>query len=145
MDTVFFGTNRLVLVKTTQGQYWAAMLGSVVVGASCAGKKIEPVWTWCRYGAGMVPTQEAPTTTDPNIAANYRSWVALTKTNRLVPKKTVIMANFAQKTAFLEFWPNFHGQYLSEYRSKSYKSYRFGISIKFWVKWIQKSISLWNF
>ena len=32
MDTVFFGTNRLVLVKATQGRYWAAMLGSVLFG-----------------------------------------------------------------------------------------------------------------
>ena len=31
MDTVFFGTNRLVLVKATLGLYWAAMLGSVAV------------------------------------------------------------------------------------------------------------------
>ena len=28
--TVFFGLNRLILVKAIQGEYWAAMLGSVV-------------------------------------------------------------------------------------------------------------------
>ena len=34
MVTVFFGPNRLILIKATQGRYWAAMLGSVPVDAS---------------------------------------------------------------------------------------------------------------
>ena len=96
-------------------------------------------------GLDLVPAQEAPTSTDPNIAAQYRPWVALTKTYRLVPNKTVTMANLAQKTTFLGFWPNFGCQYLPKYWSKPKKSYRFGISIKFRVKWIQNSINLWNF
>ena len=42
MVTAFFGTNRLVLVEATQGRYWAAMLGFVVVGVSCAGTVPAP-------------------------------------------------------------------------------------------------------
>ena len=34
MVTVFYGPNRLILIKVTQGRYWAAMLGSGEVGAS---------------------------------------------------------------------------------------------------------------
>ena len=72
------------------------------------------------------------------LRSQYRPWVALTRINRLVPKKTVTMANLSRKTAFLKFWPNFHGQYIPKYRSKPDKSYRFGISIYFLVKCIQK-------
>ena len=58
MVTVFFGPNRLILVKATQGWYWAAMLGSVVVGASFAiqfysGPVILCIYHKVPFGAGF--------------------------------------------------------------------------------------------
>ena len=53
MVTFIFGLNRLILVKATQGWYWAAMLGSVVVGASCAGHQVKAGQFYLgRYRAG---------------------------------------------------------------------------------------------
>ena len=54
MVTVFFGPNRLILTKATQGRYWAAMLGSVEVGASMFWS-VPLVPARCRYRAGTVP------------------------------------------------------------------------------------------
>ena len=51
MVTVLFGTNRLVLVKATQGRYWAAMLGSVKIGASMFWS-VPLVPARCRYRTG---------------------------------------------------------------------------------------------
>ena len=50
----------------------------------------------------------------------------------------------SKKTALLGFWANFHGAYLPKYWSKPKKSCIFVINIQFWVKWILKSINLWN-
>ena len=74
MVTVFFGPNRLILIKATQGRYCAAMLGSVEVDASMfwsvplvparcrsvllragTGPVILCIYRWCRLvpiGAG---------------------------------------------------------------------------------------------
>ena len=77
-------------------------------------------------GAGTKGTNrniKAPISTYPNMyEAQYRTWIVLTRTNRLEPKNIVKRPNLAQKTAFWVFWADFQGQYLQIYWSKAKNS-----------------------